>query len=167
MKRIIFTVLAIAFVACNGQNTKVKDKETDNIVTINGKRQFSEKDVETLATNFCNAILERDYQKAVSYFAPEYISLQLGDFLEGRINQFIGEYLWGQYTDSYGNTKGIAPNLDDIRWIKVLSASAETDYYTACVEIELKNGIKYTTELGMSVEFVNSAETLVLYGAVG
>ena len=167
MKIIIFTVMAIALVACNGQNTKVKDKETDNIVTINGKRQFSEKDVETLATNFCNAILERDYQKAVSYFAPEYISLQLGDFLEGRVNQFIGEYLWGQYTDSNGNTKGISPNLDDIRWIKVLSASAETDYYTACVEIELKNGIKYTTELGMSVEFVNSAETLVLYGAVG
>ena len=167
MKRIIFTVMAIALVACNGQNTKVKDKETDKIVTINGKRQFTEKDVETLATNFCNAILERDYQKAASYFAPEYLSLQLGDFLEGRVNQFIGEYLWGQYTDSNGNAKGISPNLDDIRWIKVLSASAETDYYTACVEIELKNGIKYTTELGMSVEFVNSTETLVLYGAVG
>ena len=167
MKKLGFIILALTLVACNGQNSKVKDKETDKVVTINGKRQFSEKDVETLATNFCNAILERDYQKAASYFAPEYLSLQLGDFLDGRVNQFIGEYLWGQYTDSNGNTKGISPNLDDIRWIKVLSASAETDYYTACVEIELKNGIKYTTELGMSVEFVNSAETLVLYGAVG
>ena len=165
VRKIIFLVMAIALVGCNGQNTANKHK--DKIVTINGKRQFSEEDVETLATNFCNAILERDYQKAASYFAPEYVSLQLGDFLDGRVNQFIGEYLWGQYTDSNGNTKGISPNLDDIRWIKVLSASAETDYYTACVEIELKNGIKYTTELGMSVEFVNSAETLVLYGAVG
>lgn len=165
MKHIVFFIMAITLVACNGQGSTNKSK--DKIVTINGKRQFSEKDVETLVANFSNAILERDYKKALSYFAPEYVSLQLGDFLEGNINQFIGEYLFGTYTDSYGRTKNIAPNLDDIVGIKLLSASAETDYYTACVEIELKNGIKYSTELSISVEYVNSVETLTLYGAFG
>ncbi|MBO7476559.1 MAG: hypothetical protein J6U04_01330 [Salinivirgaceae bacterium] len=163
MKGVWIFIMAIALVACNGQSTTNKSK----IVTINGKRQFNDKDVETLVKNFGDAILARDYQKALSYFAPEYVSLQLGDFLEGRVNQFIGEYLWGQYTDSFGNTKGISPNLDSIIEIKLLSVSSEPDNYSACVEIQLDNGIKYTTELSMSVEFVNSVETLTLYGAFG
>ena len=165
MKHIVFLIMAIALVACNGQGTTNKSK--DKIVTINGKRQFSEKDVESLVSNFSNAILDRDYKKALTYFAPEYVSLQLGDFLEGNINQFIGEYLFGTYTDFYGKTKNITPNLDDITGIKTLSVSSETDYYSACVEIKLKNGITYTTELSMSVEYVNSVETLTLYGAFG
>ncbi|MBR2195588.1 MAG: hypothetical protein IJ911_08230 [Salinivirgaceae bacterium] len=167
MKNIWLLLMALALVACNGQNTNNKSKRQDKIVTINGKRQFSDKDVETLVTNFIDAILARDYQKAITYFAPEYVSLQLGDFLDNRVNQFIGEYLWGQYTDALGNTHSVSPNLDNIVAIKLLSASAETDYYTATIEIKLDNGIKYTTELGISVEFVNSIETLTLYGAVG
>ena len=98
---------------------------------------------------------------------PEYVSLQLGDFLDNRVNQFIGEYLWGQYTDALGNTHSVSPNLDNIVAIKLLSASAETDYYTATIEIKLDNGIKYVTELSISVEYVNSVETLTLYGAFG
>ena len=165
MKHIVFFIMAITLVACNGQGTTNKSK--DKIVTINGKRQFSEKDVETLVANFSNAILERDYKKALSYFAPEYVSLQLGDFLDNRVNQFIGEYLWGQYTDSFGVQKGISPNPDNITDIKILSVSAETDNYSAVVEIKLDNGIKYVTELSISVEYVNSVETLTLYGAFG
>ena len=58
MKHIVFLIMAITIVACNGQGTTNKSK--DKIVTINGKRQFSEKDVETLVANFSNAILERE-----------------------------------------------------------------------------------------------------------
>lgn len=165
MKNIVFLILAIFLAACNGLGTTSKSK--DKVVTINGKRQFSEKDVETLVDNFNKAILDRDYKKALTYFAPEYVSLQLGDFLDNRVNQFIGEYLWGQYTDSFGAKKGISPNPDNITGMKILSVSAETDYYSACVEIKLDNGIKYVTELSISVEYVNSVETLTLYGAFG
>ena len=63
MKHIVFLIMAIALVACNGQGTTNKSK--DKIVTINGKRQFSEKDVESLVSNFSNAILDRDYKKAL------------------------------------------------------------------------------------------------------
>ena len=167
MKNSWILIMVLALVACNGQSTTNKKQSQEKIVTINGKRQFSDKDVETLATNFIDAILARDYQKALTYFAPEYVSLQLGDFLEGRTNQFIGEYLWGQYIDARGNTQPITPNLDSIVDIKLLSVSAETDNYTAIVEIKLDNGIKYTTELNISVEYVNSVETLTLYGAFG
>ncbi len=167
MKNSWILILALALVGCNGQSTTNKKQSQEKIVTINGKRQFSDKDVETLVTNFIDAILAKDYQKAVTYFAPEYVSLQLGDFLEDRTNQFISEYLWGQYTDARGNTHPISPDLDSIVEIKLWSVSAETDNYTAIVEIKLDNGIKYTTELSMSVEYVNSVETLTLYGAFG
>lgn len=165
IKSICLLTMAITLIACNGQQNN--SKKQDKIVTINGKRQFSEDDVNALVSGFCDAVLNKDYQKAITYFAPEYVSLQLGDVLDNRVNQFIGEYLWGEYTDSFGAKKGISPNPDNITGMKILSVSAETDYYSACVEIKLDNGIKYVTELSISVEYVNSVETLTLYGAFG
>ena len=170
MKALYGLIVLLALTACNKKpaDNATTDGE-DNVVTINinGQDNFSEADVMTLANNFADAVVNRDYQKAITYFAPEYVSNQLNDFLEGRVNQFIGEYLFGFYTDESGEEKPITPDIDLITSIKVLSVTCEEDNYSAIVEIVLSDGPTYTTELTMSVEYVNSRPTLTLYGAVG
>ena len=118
-----------------------------------------------ITKGFISAVMSGDLKLSLEYFAPEYVSEQHDSFLEGRTEQFVMEFIGGVPVTKEGKQLDyITPKLKDIASMKIKDVVILSDTMYSVVEITLKNGSKYTTDLNIAVV---DGEMLRFWGAVG
>jgi len=112
-----------------------------------------------------SAIMSGDLKKSLEYFAPEYVSEQHDSFLEGRTEQFVMEFIGGVPVTKDGEQLDfITPKQKDIASMKIKDVVVLDETMYSVIEVTLKNGSKYTTDLNIEVI---GGEMLRFWGAVG
>ena len=118
-----------------------------------------------ITKGFISAVMSGDLKLSLEYFAPEYVSEQHDSFLEGRTEQFVMEFIGGVPVTKEGKQLDyITPKQKDIASMKIKDVVVLSDTMYSVVEITLKNGSKYTTDLNIAVV---DGEMLRFWGAVG
>lgn len=112
-----------------------------------------------------SAIMSGDLKKSLDYFAPEYVSKQHDSFLEGRTEQFVMEFIGGVPVTKEGKQLDfITPKQKDIASMKIKDVVIIGETMYSVVEVTLKDGSKYTTDLNIAII---DGEMLRFWGAVG
>ena len=147
MRRIVTVVLMLTIMFGNAQAWKPTKGEAKKITK-----------------GLISAIMSGDLKKSLDYFAPEYVSEQHDSFLEGRTEQFVMEFLGGVPVTKDGKQLDyITPKLHNIASIKIKDIVIFEEAMYSIVEVTLKDGSKYTTDLNIAIV----DEELKFWGAVG
>lgn len=118
-----------------------------------------------ITKGFISAIMSGDLKLSLEYFAPEYVSEQHDSFLEGRTEQFVMEFIGGVPVTKEGKQLDyITPKQKDIASMKIKDVVIIGETMYSVVEVTLKDGSKYTTDLNIAVV---DGEMLRFWGAVG
>ena len=126
-------------------------------------QQFTKKDVKKVTTGFISAVKAGQLGGSLYFFDPRYVAEQHDDFLEGRTDQFVEEFLSGN--DEEGVTF-ITPKWDHIKSMKVKKTfcDVERDDIYADVQVVMDDGVKYVVRLRLRV---TDSGDLRFIGAVG
>lgn len=118
-----------------------------------------------ITKGFISAVMSGDLKLSLEYFAPEYVSEQHDSFLEGRTEQFVMEFIGGVPVTKEGKQLDyITPKQKDIASMKIKDVVIIGETMYSVVEVTLKDGSKYTTDLNIAVV---DGEMLRFWGAVG
>ncbi|MBO7591895.1 MAG: hypothetical protein J6T00_00790 [Bacteroidaceae bacterium] len=132
------------------------------VVEVNAQ-EYTKSTVKGIANGFISTLMQGQLKGVLSFFDPNYVAEQHDDFLEGRTEQFVAEFLAGNYKKGY---YFITPELDRIKSMKVKKTCCdlEKDEIYADVQILMDYGVKYTVRLQLRV---TDAGDLRFIGAVG
>lgn len=130
-KFLIIIALLSATICCNAQ-------------------KYTTATVKNITNSFIATLLSGDLQGTLEFFDPNYVADQHDNFLEGRTEQFVAEFLAGSYKKGY---YFITPELNRIKSMKVKKTccNLEKDEIYANVEILMDYGVKYTVRLEMRI----------------
>lgn len=131
-------------------------------VCVNAQK-YTKSTVKGIANGFISTLMEGNLKGTLGFFAPSYVAEQHDDFLEGRTEQFVAEFLCGNIKKGYYD---MTPELSRIKSMKVKKTccNPEKDEYYADVQIVMDYGVKYMVRLEMRV--IESGD-LRFIGAVG
>ena len=143
-KLIVIIVLLSVAICCNAQEY---DKNT----------------VKNITNSFIATLMNGDLQGTLEFFEPNYVAEQHDNFLEGRTEQFVAEFLAGSYKKDF---YFITPQLNRIKSMKVKKTccNLKKNEIYANVEILMDYGVKYTVKLEM---VITESGDLFFIGAVG
>ena len=131
-------------------------------VCINAQ-DFTKSTVKGIANGFISTLMQGNLKGTLPFFDPRYVAEQHDDFLEGRTEQFVAEFLAGQVKKDY---YAITPQLDRIKSMKVKKTCCDLDKdeIWADVQILMDYGVKFVVRLEMRV---TESGDLRFIGAVG
>ncbi|MBQ9666745.1 MAG: hypothetical protein IJV33_09790 [Bacteroidaceae bacterium] len=132
-------------------------------VSVNAQ-DYTKSKVEEIANGFISTLLmEKDLKGTLAFFDPSYVAEQHDNFLEGRTEQFVTEFLSGTVKKGYYD---MTPELHRIKSMKVkkVCCNPKKEEFYADVQILMDYGVKYTVRLDLHV--TESGE-LRFIGAVG
>lgn len=146
MKKFI-TIIAIAVLSlayCNAQ-------------------KYTTADVKGITESFINTLLNDDIKMTLEFFDPAYVAEQHDNFLEGRTEQFVSEFLAGSYKKGF---YFVNPKINEIKSIKIKKCVCKIDKgdIYSIVEVLLDTGVKYKVQLDMVI--IENGD-LCFIGAVG
>lgn len=132
------------------------------VVNIHAQ-EYTKATVKSITNSFIATLMQGDVKGTLEFFAPSYVAEQHDDFLEGRTEQFVAEFLAGNVKKDY---YAITPQLDRIKSMKVKKTccNPEKDEIYADVQILMDYGVKYTVRLQL---IVTESGDLCFIGAVG
>ena len=124
---------------------------------------YKKSTVKGLANGFISTLMEGNLKGTLYFFDPNYVAEQHDDFLEGRTEQFVAEFLCGNVNKGYYD---MTPQLNRIKSMKVKKTCCDlqADEIYADVQIVMDYGVKYIVRLQLRV--TESGE-LRFIGAVG
>jgi len=132
------------------------------VLEVNAQ-EYTKATVKSFANNFIATLMQKDVKGTLKFFDPDYVAEQHDSFLEGRTEQFVAEFLAGEYKKGF---YFITPELDRIKSMKVKKTccNLDKDEIYADVQILMDYGVKYTIRLDLHV--LESGK-LGFVGAVG
>ncbi len=119
--------------------------------------------VKGIANGFISTLMEGNLKGTLGFFDPSYVAEQHDDFLEGRTEQFVAEFLSGNVKKGYYD---MTPKLSRIKSMKVkkVCCNPEKEEYYADVKILMDYGVAYIVRLDMRI---TESGDLRFIGAVG
>lgn len=131
-------------------------------VCVNAQK-YTKSTVKGIANGFISTLMEGNLKGTLGFFDPSYVAEQHDDFLEGRTEQFVAEFLCGNIKKGYYD---MTPELSRIKSMKVKKTccNPEKNEYYADVQMVMDYGVKYMVRLEMRV--MESGD-LRFIGAVG
>ncbi|MBR5982869.1 MAG: DUF4878 domain-containing protein [Bacteroidales bacterium] len=118
-----------------------------------------------ITKGFISAVMSGDLKKSLDYFAYEYVREQHDGFLEGRTEQFVMEFIGGVPITKEGKQLDfVTPTLQNIASIKIKDVVIIGEEMYSVIEVKLKDGSKYSTDLNIVTV---DGEMLRFWGAVG
>lgn len=145
MKKTIIIVALLSALYCNAQ-------------------PYSKETVKTITESFIATLMyEEDIKATLEFFDQAYVAEEHDDFLNGRTEQFISEFLAGSFKKGY---YFVNPKINEIKTIKVKKSVyniKKGDIYSI-VEITLDTGVRYKVQLDM---VISENGDLGFIGAVG
>ena len=143
-KLIVIIALLSAVICCNAQ-------------------KYTKATVKNITESFIATLMQKDLPGTLEFFEPNYVAEQHDNFLEGRTEQFVAEFLAGSYKKGY---YFITPELNRIKSMKVKKTCCdlEKNEIYATVEILMDYGVKYTVKLDM---VISENGDMCFIGAVG
>lgn len=145
MKKIILSIALFSALCCNAQ-------------------PYSKETVKVITDSFIATLLyEEDIKATLRFFDKAYVAEEHDDFLEGRTEQFVSEFLAGSFKKGY---YFVNPKLNEILTIKVKKCvyNIKKGEIYSIVEITLDTGVRYKVKLDMTI---SETGTLGFIGAVG
>ena len=144
MKKLIIIIVLFSAFYCNAQ-------------------EYNKNTVKNITNSFIATLMSGDLQGTLEYFDPNYVADQHDNFLEGRTEQFVAEFLAGSYKKGF---YFITPELNRIKSMKVKKTCCdlEKNEIYANVEILMDYGVKYTVKLEM---IITENGDMCFIGAVG
>ena len=126
-------------------------------------QNYTKNTVKGIAHGFISTLMEGNLKGTLYFFDPNYVAEQHDDFLEGRTEQFVAEFLAGNIKKGY---YAITPQLDRIKSMKVKKTCCdlEKDEIYADVQILMDYGVKYVVRLQLRI---TESGSLGFIGAVG
>lgn len=134
------------------------------MATISANAQeYTKKTVKNITESFISTLMRGDLEDTLEFFDSNYKEEQHDNFLEGRTEQFVAEFLAGEYKKGYNF---ITPKLDRIKSMKVKKTycDPEKNEIYADVQILMDYGVKYTVRLELRI---NESGEMGFIGAVG
>ena len=131
-------------------------------VCVNAQK-YTKSTVKGIANGFISTLMEGNLKDTLGFCDPSDVAEQHDDFLEGRTEQFVAEFLCGNIKKGYYD---MTPELSRIKSMKVKKTccNPEKDEYYADVQMVMDYGVKYMVRLEMRV--IESGN-LRFIGAVG
>ncbi len=126
-------------------------------------QEYNKNTVKNITNSFITTLMSGDLQGTLEFFDPNYVADQHDNFLEGRTEQFVAEFLAGSYKKGF---YFITPQLNRIKSMKVKKTCCDlkkNEIY-ADVEILMDYGVKYTVRLEM---LITENGDMCFIGAVG
>ena len=113
-------------------------------------QNYTKSTVKGIANGFIAELMQKNLRGTLGFFDPNYVAEQHDDFLEGRTEQFVAEFLAGSYKKGF---YFITPELDRIKSMKVKKTCCdlEKDEIYADVQILMDYGVRYTVRLQLRV----------------
>ena len=144
MRKLLIIIALFSALCCNAQ-------------------KYTKATVKNITNSFIVTLLQGDLQGTLEFFEPNYVADQHDNFLEGRTEQFIAEFLAGSYKKGF---YFITPELNRIKSMKVKKTCCdlEKNEIYANVEILMDYGVKYTVKLEM---VISENGDMCFIGAVG
>ena len=126
-------------------------------------QEYNKNTVKNITNSFIVTLMSGDLQGTLEFFDPNYVAEQHDNFLEGRTEQFVAEFLAGSYKKGF---YFITPELSRIKSMKVKKTCCdlEKNEIYANVEILMDYGVKYTVKLEM---IITENGDMCFIGAVG
>ena len=133
------------------------------VVVDANAQKYTKSTVKGIANGFISELMQQNLKGTLGFFDPDYVAEQHDDFLEGRTEQFVSEFLAGQVKKGF---YFITPKIDRIKSMKVKKTNCdiENDEIWADVQILMDYGVKYTVRLQLRV---TDSGDLRFIGAVG
>lgn len=126
-------------------------------------QEFKKSTVKGIANGFISTLMQGNLKGTLYFFDPSYVAEEHDNFLEGRTEQFVQEFLAGQVKKGFFF---ITPKIDRIKSMKVkkTNCDVENDEIWADVQILMDYGVKYVVRLQLRV---TESGDLRFIGAVG
>ncbi len=124
---------------------------------------YNKKTVKNITESFIATLMRGDLYDTLEFFDPDYVTEQHDNFLEGRTEQFVAEFLVGKVKKGFYY---ITPELSRIKSMKVKKTCYDPgkDEIYADVQILMDYGVKYVVRLDMHI---SQKGDLVFIGAMG
>jgi hypothetical protein len=131
-------------------------------VSVNAQ-EYKKSTVKGITNAFISTLMQGNLKGTLQFFDPSYVAEQHDDFLEGRTEQFVSEFLCGNVKKGYFD---MTPQLNRIKSMKVKNTccDVEKDDIYADVQIVMDYGVKYIVRLQLRV---TESGKLAFIGAVG
>ncbi|MBR6036488.1 MAG: hypothetical protein IKP41_06000 [Bacteroidaceae bacterium] len=126
-------------------------------------QKYTKSTVKGITNAFISTLMQGELKNTLEFFDPNYVAEQHDNFLEGRTEQFVAEFLCGSYKKGFYD---ITPQLHRIKSMKVKKTCCdlEKNEIYADVKILMDYGVKYTVRLDM---LITESGDLRFIGAVG
>jgi hypothetical protein len=126
-------------------------------------QKYTKSTVKGIANAFISTLQRGAVKETLGFFDPKYVAEQHDSFLEGRTEQFVEEFLSGNYKKGFYD---ITPELSRIKSMKVKKTCCDLqkDEIYADVKIVMDYGVKYIVRLKL---IVTESGDLRFIGAVG
>ena len=127
-------------------------------------QKYTKGTVKGITNAFISTLMQREsLESTLQFFDPDYVEEQHDNFLEGRTEQFVAEFLCGNVKKGYYD---MTPQLSRIKSMKVKKTfcDLENDEIYADVQIVMDYGVKYIVRLQLRVTRLGN---LGFIGAVG
>ena len=126
-------------------------------------QKYTKSTVKGITNAFISTLMQGNLKGTLQFFDPNYVAEQHDDFLEGRTEQFVAEFLCGNVKKGYFD---MTPQLNRIKSMKVKKTccDVEKDEIYADVQIVMDYGVKYIVRLQLRV---TESGDLRFIGAVG
>lgn len=126
-------------------------------------QEYNKATVKNITESFISTLMRGDLDGTLAFFDPSYVAEQHDQFLEGRTEQFVEEFLSGTVKKGCYD---ITPQLSRIKSMKVKKAcyNPEKGKIYADVQILMDYGVKYVVRLEMRT---SGKGKLGFIGAVG
>ena len=126
-------------------------------------QEYTKSTVKGIANGFISTLMQGNLKGSLFFFDPKYVAEQHDSFLEGRTEQFVEEFLSGNYKKGFYD---ITPELSRIKSMKVKKTCCDLqrDEIYADVKIVMDYGVKYIVRLKL---IVTESGDLRFIGAVG
>ena len=133
------------------------------VATSLNAQEYTKKTVKNITESFIATLMRGDIEDTLEFFDADYKEEQHDNFLEGRTEQFVAEFLAGEYKKGY---YFITPELDRIKSMKVKKTCCdlEKNEIYADVQILMDYGVKYTVRLELRID---ESGKMGFIGAVG
>jgi hypothetical protein len=131
-------------------------------VSVNAQ-EYKKSTVKGIANGFISTLMQGNLKGTLYFFDPDYVAEQHDDFLQGRTEQFVAEFLCGNVKKGFYD---MTPELNRIKSMKVKKTccDVEKDDIYADVQIVMDYGVKYIVRLQLRV---TESGDLRFIGAVG